>query len=42
MTRYEHLITRRPSDEFRNLVYFCSESGECSLEEVGQDQAREI
>ncbi|MFH1625351.1 MAG: hypothetical protein ABID54_09390 [Pseudomonadota bacterium] len=40
MERFQYEITKHPSETFRELVYFCSESGECNLEEVTTDQTR--
>jgi hypothetical protein len=34
MKRFEYEITRHPGDEFEKVVYFCSESGECAMNEV--------
>lgn len=39
MTRYTYEITMHPADEFSRLTYFCTESGECSLEDIPDDQA---
>jgi hypothetical protein len=38
MANYEYEITRHPADEFYHLTYFCTESGECSLEEIPDRQ----
>lgn len=38
MTKYGYEITKHPADEFNRLAYFCTESGECSLEEVPDQQ----
>jgi hypothetical protein len=40
MKRFEYEITQHSADAFDRVVYFCSESGECSLEEVSKDQTR--
>jgi hypothetical protein len=34
MEHYEYEITTHSGDTFSRLTYFCSEGGECSLEEV--------
>lgn len=34
MERYEYEITTHAGDAFNRLTYFCSEAGECSLEEI--------
>jgi hypothetical protein len=36
--KFEYEITRHSAEEFTQLVYFCSESGECNLEGVPEDQ----
>jgi hypothetical protein len=38
MANYEYEITKHPADEFHRLTYFCTESGECSLEEIPDQQ----
>ena len=38
MKHYEYTITKHPSDEFKQLVYFCSDQGKCNVEEVPSDQ----
>ncbi len=40
MERFEYEITRHNSDEFRRVVYFCSDTGDCSLEDVPADEAQ--
>ncbi len=40
MKQFEYEITRHPSDKFNRLVFFCSETGECSLDEVPNDQIK--
>ena len=39
MTKYTYDITKHPAEEFSRLTYFCTESGECSLEEIPDHQA---
>ncbi len=34
MRRFQYDITTHAAEEFRQIVYFCSEKGDCSLEEV--------
>lgn len=36
---FEYEITRHSAESFHQLAYFCSETGECSLEEIPADQA---
>jgi hypothetical protein len=38
MKRFEYEITKHPADTFNQVVYFCSETGECSINEVPGDQ----
>jgi hypothetical protein len=38
MDRYEYEISTHAADTFSRLVYFCSELGNCSLEEVPADE----
>lgn len=38
MKRFEYTITKNPSDEFKQLVYFCTDQGKCNLEELPSDQ----
>jgi len=42
MEHYQYEITRHPAKLFNELVVFCSEKGECSLEEVPHDQAKQL
>jgi len=38
MKKFEYDITLYPADKFSQVVYFCSDDGDCSLESVPQDQ----
>ena len=38
MIRFEYEITKYPADEFTNLVYFCTDQGQCNLDELPSDQ----
>jgi hypothetical protein len=40
MDRFEYEITRHTADSFREITYFCSETGDCRLEEVPTEQAQ--
>ena len=40
MKRFEYEITQHAANTFKQLVYFCSETGECSIDEVPGDQIR--
>jgi hypothetical protein len=38
MAQFEYEITKHPAEAFHQLVYFCSESGECNFSELPSDQ----
>ena len=38
MRRYEYNITRHPAELFSELVYYCTEKGECSLDNIPRHQ----
>jgi hypothetical protein len=38
MGHFEYEITKHPAGSFEKLVYFCTETGECALDEVPADQ----
>ena len=38
MTRFEYKITRHPAESFTELVYYCTETGECSLDKIPHGQ----
>jgi hypothetical protein len=38
MIRFEYEITRHPADEFSQLIYFCTDEGDCTLDDLPQDQ----
>lgn len=38
MKRFEYQITHHPADTFKKVVYFCTETAECTLGEVPKDQ----
>ena len=42
MERFEYEITRHESDAFTQMVYFCSEQGECELEEIPADEPQAL
>ncbi len=42
MERYEYQVTRHEAEEFRQVVYFCSDRGDCGLEEVPAEQAQRL
>ena len=37
---FEYEITRLPAEAFHRLAMFCSEKGDCSLDDVPLDQTR--
>lgn len=39
MDRFEYSVTRHPAEAFRETAYFCTDHGDCSLEDVPVDQA---
>lgn len=38
MKRFEYKITKQPAEAFTELVYYCTEAGECTLDQVPHDQ----
>lgn len=40
MKRFEYDILKHKMKDFNELVYFCSESGECLLEDVSVSQTK--
>lgn len=38
MDRFEYEITTHSSEAFRRLVYFCSEKGDCGIEQVPAEE----
>ena len=38
MKRFEYQITHHSADTFEEVVYFCTETGECTLDRVPMDQ----
>ena len=36
--KYEYDITRHPAEAFNALTFYCSESGECSIDDVPHEQ----
>lgn len=39
MDRFEYSVTRHSAEAFRETAYFCTDHGDCSLEDVPVDQA---
>jgi len=42
MKRFEYEITSHPAGTFKDLIYFCSEQGVCTLETVPSDQIKRM
>ena len=42
MAEFVYEITRHPAEIFEQVIYFCSESGECGLEQVPVDQVKAL
>ena len=40
MKQFEYEITQHPADSFRQVVYFCTETGECTLDQVPRGQTK--
>ena len=38
MKRFEYNITKHPAESFTELVYYCTEKGECTLDQIPKDQ----
>ena len=38
MKSFEYEITKHAAETFRHIIYFCTETGQCSLDEVPGDQ----
>ncbi len=42
METYEYQVTKHSAEEFSQLHFFCSDSGECDLENVPDFQVRHL
>jgi len=43
MKRFEYEITRHPADTLKQMVYFCTETGEeCTLDEVPGEETKKL
>ena len=42
METFEYHITKHPAEEFSQLHFFCSDSGECELEKIPDFQIRHL
>ncbi|MGD9819332.1 MAG: hypothetical protein AB7V04_11620 [Desulfomonilaceae bacterium] len=38
MNRYEYKITTHSSESFKKIVYFCTDRGDCSVDEVPAEE----
>jgi hypothetical protein len=38
MNKFEYKITKHPSEEFKKVVYFCSDEGQCNIDQLPADQ----
>jgi hypothetical protein len=38
MKRFEYNITKHHTESFTELIYYCTEKGECSLDQIPQGQ----
>ena len=39
---FEYKITKHPSSEISNIVYFCTERGECKVDQVPTGQLKKL
>ncbi len=42
MQRFEYEITTHPADTFNELVFYCTQPGECSLDQIPHDQTKNV
>jgi hypothetical protein len=42
MNHFEYDITKYTADELSQIVFFCSDKGECGLEDVPNDQVQRL
>ncbi|MFC1820804.1 hypothetical protein ACFLZG_06960, partial [Thermodesulfobacteriota bacterium] len=38
MEKFEYEITRHSADQFKQLVYFCTDKGKCNYNQIPSDQ----
>jgi hypothetical protein len=38
MKQFEYKISKHPAEAFNEIVYYCTEAGECSLDQIPHDQ----
>jgi hypothetical protein len=42
MEKYVYEITKCPTETFNQLVFFCSEKGQCAIDQVPNDQTKTL
>ena len=42
MRTFEYKITKHPAETFNELVYFCTEAGECTVDQIPHDQTQTL
>lgn len=40
MRRFEYNITKHPAELFADVVYYCTETGECTLDKIPHEQTK--
>ena len=38
MKKFEFRITKHPADNFKHIGFFCTDQGDCTLEQLPEDQ----
>jgi hypothetical protein len=42
MKTFEYRITKHPAESFKELVYYCTEAGECALDQIPHNQTETL
>ncbi|MGC8658503.1 MAG: hypothetical protein ACP5U1_05460 [Desulfomonilaceae bacterium] len=42
MDRFEYEITRHPSETFTKVVYFCTDKGDCGIDEIPSEEPQAL
>jgi len=42
MKTFAYKITKHPAEAFNELVYYCTEAGECTLDQIPHDQTETL
>lgn len=42
MKKFEYEITTHPAETFRHISFFCTEEGQCTLQDVPEEQIRTL